>query len=161
MSTFWQGEFYWHGTRLATWSVDAVYVVSSTLFLLTFVIGHIARGGRKNGESRLSAVSCLLVFALYLALLVLVSVSFDFGACFYPSREWPYLSSGRLILGALVPFLIIYLGGLDVLLSWLRLSLVRVPAIIVIVGIMAVSEIVLIEQRIREPIQLVSPAVAR
>jgi hypothetical protein len=72
---------------------------------------------------------------------VLVSVSFDFGTSFYPSRQLPFLPSGRLIMGSLVPFLILYLGGLEALLGWLRLSFMRIPVLIVIIDLMVMSQI--------------------
>jgi hypothetical protein len=31
----------------------------------------------------------------------------------YPSRGFPYMTAGRLILGALIPFLLLFLYGLD------------------------------------------------
>jgi hypothetical protein len=43
---------------------------------------------------------------------MLMSLRFDFGESGYPSRQSPYLVSGRLILGALVPFAFVYLDGL-------------------------------------------------
>jgi len=38
---------------------------------------------------------------------------YDFHDCFYPSREHPYFTSGRLLLGALIPFLLLFVFGLD------------------------------------------------
>jgi hypothetical protein len=49
---------------------------------------------------------------------------------------------GRLILGALVLFLIMYLSGLQSLLDWLHLSFLRLPLLILLVDIMAVAQIV-------------------
>ncbi len=54
----------------------------------------------------------LLVVVLSVLLMAWLSISFDFGTCPYPSREHPYFVSGRLILGALVPFLALYVQGL-------------------------------------------------
>ena len=111
---------------------------------LAFVIGNVVRGRHGNGRGRWPAAGCLLVLAhVCMALLVLLSLSFDFGNCPYPSREWPYFSSGRLMLGALVPFLIMYLGGLEVVLRWLRLSWARVPALMIFAGFMATSQLAL------------------
>ena len=42
-----------------------------------------------------------------------LSVIYDFQDCFYPSRAHPYFTSGRLLLGALIPFLILFVFGLD------------------------------------------------
>ncbi len=43
-------------------------------------------------------------------------------------------------MGSLVPFLIMYLGGLEVLLSRLQLRFFRVPLLILIVSFMFISE---------------------
>jgi hypothetical protein len=49
-------------------------------------------------------------------------VQYDFHDCFYPSREHPFFVSGRLMLGMLVPFLLLFTYGLDRLLSRLQNS---------------------------------------
>jgi hypothetical protein len=45
--------------------------------------------------------------------LAFLSIIYDFNNCFYPSREHPYFTSGRLMLGDVIPFLILCLYGLD------------------------------------------------
>ena len=140
--TFWRGEGLWHGYPLAAGAIDTFYVSSSTLLLVAFLISTVAGGAKADAATRWAGVFCLLVFALSLALLILWSVSVDFGKCFYPSRRWPFLSSGRLMLGALVPFLIMYLSGLESFLAWLRLSFLRLPLLIVTVNLVAIAEIV-------------------
>ena len=55
----------------------------------------------------------LACLAASLAFFALLSVKYDFQDCFYPSREHPFFTSGRLLLGALVPFLILFAAGLD------------------------------------------------
>jgi len=47
------------------------------------------------------------------AFLGFLSVIYDFHDCTYPSREHPYFTSGRLMLGALVPFLLLFVFGMD------------------------------------------------
>ena len=140
VSSFWRGELYWHGARLGAWQIDAVIVVSSTLFLLAFVVAEVAGIGGAAAGNRLDNAMCLLVFALSVAILIFSSVSFDFGTCCYPSRQCPYFTSGRLILGALAPFLIMYLRGLDVLQGWLRWKHAGLSVLIVLVGLMIVWE---------------------
>ena len=84
MRSFWQGEICWHAARMANWWVDAIYVASTTLFLLAFVVSDIARGSQNGGLGRLWASGCLAVLTLYVALLIVLSLSFDFGRCVYP-----------------------------------------------------------------------------
>jgi hypothetical protein len=42
-----------------------------------------------------------------------LSTIYDFHDCFYPSRGYPYFTSGRLLLGALIPSLLLLVFGLD------------------------------------------------
>ena len=142
VATLWRGENLWHGYPLAAGELDAFYVLSTTLFLLAFLIAAAAGGAKAQVATCWTGMFCLLLFVLSLALIGLCSVSIDFGSCFYPSRKWPFFSSGRLILGALVPLLIMYLSGLESLLAWLGLSFLRLPLLIILVDLMAIAEIV-------------------
>lgn len=45
------------------------------------------------------------VVVLFILFLTGLPLRYDFGTCFYPSREFPYFTSGRLISG--IPFLVI------------------------------------------------------
>ncbi len=62
----------------------------------------------------------LASFAASVAFLAITSMAFDFGACFYPSRAHPFFTSGRLITGALIPFVILYVHGLDRVLARMK-----------------------------------------
>ena len=46
-------------------------------------------------------------------------MKYDFDGCLYPSRAYPFFTSGRLMLGALVPFLLLFAFGMDCLLRHL------------------------------------------
>ena len=131
----------WHYTTLAAARIDPFYVLSSTVFLLTFAIAGIANRGSSSAEMRLFVGLGGLLLALSVAILILISVSFDFGTSNYPSRQFPFLPCGRYLMGSLVPFLIMYLGGLEVLLSWLQLRFFRLPLLILIVISMFIAEI--------------------
>jgi hypothetical protein len=52
-------------------------------------------------------------FIAAIAFLGFLSLIYDFHNCVYPSREHPYFLSGRLMLGALIPFVMLYVYGLD------------------------------------------------
>ena len=82
----------------------------------------------------------LAIFLLSLAFLASISVMYDFGACFYPSRAMPYLTSGRLALGALLPFAALYASGLKVLLPSRLPNGLRWAVLIVLVASMTISE---------------------
>jgi len=49
-----------------------------------------------------------------------ISLLFDFQECVYPSRAWPYFISGRIVIGALLPFAVLYLSGFEVLMRPVR-----------------------------------------
>jgi len=67
-------------------------------------------------------------------------VVFDFGGCFSPSRAHPFLTSGRLTLAALLPFVALYLSGLQVLLPGPRSAALRWALLIAMVTWMTASE---------------------
>jgi 4-amino-4-deoxy-L-arabinose transferase-like glycosyltransferase len=142
-TTLWRGEFLWHRAALASGPFDSFYFVSSTLLLLSFIVANFFGGQKTPAAMRSAAMFCLPAFVLSVALLILFSISYDFGTgpFNYPSRQSPYFAQGRLILGALVPLLIMYLSGLESLLDWLRLSFLRLPLLIIMVDLMALAEI--------------------
>jgi len=112
-SSFWQGELLWHRQPLASPVVGLVYVLL-TLALLLFALKSLLK--RPVLYSAPQRAALWLGFASLAALLgffALLSVKYDFQDCFYPSREHPFFVSGRLLLGALVPFLILFAAGLD------------------------------------------------
>jgi hypothetical protein len=77
------------------------------------------------------------------AFVFILTIAYDFEGCAYPSRELPFLTSGRLILGALVPFLILYLIGLGAILDRLKIGRYRWVALAVILAIALGSGILL------------------
>jgi hypothetical protein len=108
LASFWRGEFVWHGARLATPLLDYFYWTSSTLLLAVALLRLPA--ARAPRVALITAACC---FASAVGFVVLLSLGLDFGACPYPSRARPYITSGRLLAGALIPFLILYVHGLD------------------------------------------------
>jgi hypothetical protein len=82
-------------------------------------------------------------FAAAVAFLGMASVAFDFGKCVNPSRAHPYFTSGRLLCGALIPFLLLYAHGLDQALGRVKSGAGRMLALGGIVLCVAVLELVL------------------
>ena len=119
LATFWRGEITWHGRPMTLPGIDRVYILSSVLLLTCAVIR--AAGARVRAERLalgISAATLLLAVAAVAAL----STVFDFGTQNqYPSRARPYFTQGRLLVGTLVPFVTLYLYGLQGALSWARL----------------------------------------
>lgn len=140
---FWRGEFVWSLQVLASAGWDRVYGVSSLAFLVVAMIA--SRTWRKQPVKGPRSVlwPSLAFFLLSLAFLASISVMFDFGSCFYPSSAKPYMTSGRLALGALIPFAALYLCGLDALLPLRLPAPVRFAVLIVPVAWMTLSEIYL------------------
>ena len=107
-STFWQGEFAWHGRTTHSDWVDLVYSVSSLAF-----VGFAAWAWLRGARPRIDTVA-LSALGGSVALLAALSMVFDYGIEKGTlSRAYPYLASGRLIAGALIPFAVAYCGGLQ------------------------------------------------
>ena len=113
LSTFWQGELLWQRQPLAIPAVDSVYVVL-TLGAFAFTLAALLRRPSPFTTPQRAAVwfsfSCLAAAFVFFALL---SVKYDFQNCFYPSRAHPFFVSGRLMLGMLIPFMLLFACGLD------------------------------------------------
>jgi hypothetical protein len=134
MRTFWRGEFVWHLKPIANPFVDAFYTTSSTAFLIAAAVAQLLRMRRDANEraaspGSLSAVTAMVWASVTLSVICLValSISFEYGTSFFPSNAHPYFTSGRLIAGALIPFLVLYVEGLTFLGQ--RLSRVRAPLV--------------------------------
>jgi hypothetical protein len=54
-----------------------------------------------------------LIFLAGVSFLALLSIQFDFGNCINPSRDHPYFTSGRLLSGALSPFVLVFVYAIS------------------------------------------------
>ncbi len=141
LATFWQGEFVWHGLPLALPAVNATYVVL-TAFTLVFVLAALRR--RESlfiPQQRAALWLGFACIAASFAFFALLSVKYDFHDCFYPSRAKPFFVSGRLMLGMLIPFLILFAGGLDRLMKNFQSSM-KFLVLCVLLAFMLISEII-------------------
>jgi hypothetical protein len=141
VQTLWRGEICWMGSSLTSAGSDVFYVATTGLFI---VAGVISLFKRKHKEYPAHATDYfgLMTIVISLGFLFCISIAYDFGNCFYPSQAKPFLTSGRLLLGVLVPFLTLYLQGFDAVLSILRLSRYKYIALLSLVtaiGIMDTS----------------------
>ncbi len=117
LSTFWRGELQWHGRSATAGPLDIFYTISSCALVAIAALS--LRRRNLPREERLACLGALAAMAAFVAQLVWASIRFDFGPYPYPSRAAPFLISGRLALGMLLPFLILYLRGLKTLTaSW-------------------------------------------
>ncbi len=116
-STFWQGELLWQRKPLAIPEVDRFYACLTLGLCFIALIALLNRRSTLSSQQRVAMVfgfACVLAMFAFFALL---SVKYDFQDCFYPSREHPFFTSGRLMLGMLIPFLLLFALGLDRLLG--------------------------------------------
>lgn len=140
MASFWRGEFVWHGERLASATVDNFYWLSSLFVLVITMIDLLSRKTLAQFE-RSALWLALGSFLAAVAFLAGLSIAFDFGACFYPSREAPYFTTGRLLSGATIPFLLIYAYALDRISSWTKLKWVPFALLAIIIAVVTISEV--------------------
>lgn len=117
LATFWQGEFMWHGRPLAFPVANLIYVAVSFGFIAVALGGLTARFKVVAGTQRQALRLALVSVAGTVAFLAFLSVIYDFHDCANPSREHPYFTHGRLMLGALIPFLLLFIFGMDRALS--------------------------------------------
>jgi hypothetical protein len=139
-ATFWRGEILWHWVPLALPLVDWFYVISSIILVLVALVALLPRFKLASGWQRQALALCFLNVAAAVTFLGFLSVIFDFHNNINPSREHPYFTLGRLMLGALIPFLLLYLYGLDRVLN--RMSLrAKFLVLALLILFMLVSEI--------------------
>jgi hypothetical protein len=119
--TLWRGEFLWHAERLAVPAIDRWYTFST--------IALVALAAFAGWRERASVGLALWLSVLAsIASMALLSISFDYGESPYPTREHPYFVSGRLIIAALVPLLILFVLGAQLVLRKPRLVVAFVCA---------------------------------
>jgi hypothetical protein len=108
--TFWRGELAWHRTDLALPAMDALYTATTLLLLLAALAGL---RGREPGRFLAEGLAMLAV-AVATGLLAMLSLAFVFDATTNPTASQPFFVQGRLISGVLLPFLLLYVRGLEV-----------------------------------------------
>ena len=111
LATFWQGEFFWHGSLMTSGIIGSGYAIIS-LAALGYAAKHLKTSTADVVQTRALRISfaCVVVAILFWAWL---STTYEFGNFVYPSRDLPYFLSGRLILGALIPFMLLFVHALD------------------------------------------------
>lgn len=138
--TFWRGEFVWAWNGIASAGWDFFYTTSSFVFIAVAMIVPAAWRDNVREDRRNVLWPSLALFLCSLGFLVAISLMYDFGECFYPSRRVPFLMSGRLVLGALIPFAALYVYGLDSLLPERLGAPVRWLVLLVPIAWMTVTE---------------------
>jgi hypothetical protein len=125
--TFWRGELYWRESMLEVGSgMDYAYALATlaTMLVPPLVVGRVWLERRRGGTGSLSppAAACVLLGWLLLGgglfFLGWMSIRFDFGRCFFPSRDFPFMAAGRLISTILLPFLVAHVVTMNTLLGF-------------------------------------------
>jgi hypothetical protein len=113
----------WHRQPLSLPGVNWFYEFITIVLLLVALI-KISRQPRlaMQPPNRALWFSFFLCASL-IAFMIYISIRFDFHNCVYPSRNFPYLVSGRLALGALILFMLLFVSGLDQVLNRFNLCL--------------------------------------
>jgi Predicted membrane protein (DUF2142) len=112
LSSFWQGELLWQGRPLAIPVVNLFYALLS-ISLLALAFFSLVRPRQFTPPQLAALWFGFACFASAFAFFALLSVKYDFHDCIYPSRERPFFISGRLMLGMLIPFVVLFVSGLD------------------------------------------------
>ena len=113
LATFWQGELLWDRKPLAFPPVNFIYVISSVIFIGVTLAGLLSKSQALEKSQRQALWFCFCCLTASVAFLGFLSIIYDFHDCFRPSRDFPYFTSGRMMLGALIPFLLLFVSGLD------------------------------------------------
>ncbi len=113
LASFWQGELLWQRRPLALPAMNWFYVLLTLALLLVVLVVLLKRQNGFSARQRPALWLGLAGLAAAFAFFALLSVKYDFQNCFYPSRAHPFFTSGRLLLGLLVPFLLVFAAGLD------------------------------------------------
>ncbi len=138
--TFWRGEFVWNLEHIRLPWLDTFYAASSAIFLGMCLVFLVWRRDDTGREYRFLLTVSFLTLAISVLVLAALSVVFDFGKCWYPSRESPYFTSGRLILCCLVPLLLLYVDGVGRLLSWRKRPALALGFLCLVAVVITVSE---------------------
>jgi hypothetical protein len=141
LASFWRGEFRWNRHLLASPLADAFYGLSSLALIAANFPSLFRRNGGAPPLQRPVLWMALGSFVAVIAFQALSSMAFDFGPCEYPSRAHPLFTSGRLMSGALIPFLLLYARGLDKMLGWRGHAWLPLAVLASIVLLITISEI--------------------
>ncbi len=128
LKTFWRGEFTWHLQRLKWDWMDRFYVLSSFVFLVGAFVQLLDRG--ESHRVRWIHFLNFSVFFSYVFMLAFMSILFQFGDHWIPSRFYPYFTFGRFMTGALFSFAVLYVGGLE----WILAKIHKRISVLVVIG---------------------------
>lgn len=140
--SFWHGEYLWHGHWMRSAAADWFYVFSSALMIVIFAVDFRLRRKALSPLQRLAGSQALFLVVSSVLFLAAISLLFDFHDCLIPSRLRPFFINGRIISGALLPFVLIYASGLELAVSRLRKWVPPAAMLLLLMSFITASEIV-------------------
>ena len=140
MGTFWQGEFTWHYFTMMLPGTNAIYSILSLALVVAGLTALFPKSANTIPTQRQALQWSLACFLATLVFFALLSTIYDFHDCPNPSRKDPYFHAGRMILGVLIPFMLLFVHGLDRALSRFG-NIVKFSALGAIISAMLVLEI--------------------
>jgi hypothetical protein len=150
IKSYFRGDLFWNGVIAMDYLPCTVFYCFSVLVALigtaAILIRH--RRGADTSIYRVAMLSALMIVVSAL-LPVWLSLRFDFGDCVYPSRSYPYFTSGRLISGTLVPVLALFAYGVAVVTRRRKLATAAVIGVSVVM--MVLPQIAFFAQVVRSP----------
>ena len=139
--SFWRGEFVWHAERMGSGKLDVFYAASTAILLLAAALGLLLNWRQMKQQHRWVLAMSFLTIIMSVLFLAVLSMLYDFGNCWYPSRQEPFFVSGRLILGVLLPFGMLYLTGLGWVFSWIGKYLNPLIILGIVLAVITCSEL--------------------
>ncbi|MGD0711979.1 MAG: DUF2142 domain-containing protein, partial [Bacteroidales bacterium] len=91
INSFWHGEITWHGIQMGIPVTIYFYWISSLILVVWSLINMRHRTNTLQQNMTWLAFGSFISLVLFM---VMISVSFDFGNCFYPSNFYPFFVSG-------------------------------------------------------------------
>jgi hypothetical protein len=113
IGSFWRGEYSWAHGALRNGSAEIFYCYSTPVVMTVFLAYFFSQRNEASNLRRLSGWVLLYLLAASVLFMAVISLPFDFQDCPYPSRAQPYFVSGRIIIGTQLPFVVMYLMGLE------------------------------------------------
>ncbi len=134
-ANFWRGEIRWLGEPMRHGIVDWLLLGSTLLFACASLGACLRR--RRDALPNHAFFGIWVAVAVGFAMMVGFSVGWEFGENTYPSRDFPFLTSGRLQSGMFALVALLYLDGLERLTRrfgpkapWIALALVLATLLI-------------------------------
>ena len=142
--TFWRGEYFWHSQTMRSTVADWFYPLSSLLLVLVFAVDFVVRRRSISPAQKLAGFQALWLVIGSVLFMATLSVAFDYHEAAYlhaPTQVRPFFP-GRIVSGALLPFLLIYAGALQLVLDRFRKWIPPVVPLVCLLLFITISEIV-------------------